>query len=146
LPIQDLATLVPPISEHNRPRTQLRAFIDAEVTHHLAHQGDKSIGAFLDEYHLRDVLRQQVAEQLDAPVASFIESEGFASWLDALLHDYRSPVDAQSPRTGRTNAPAHPRSLPQTHDRLYRSSFQRALTGFSVTVRSVENTEDTMGS
>lgn len=87
LPIQDLATLVPPISEHNRPRTQLRAFISGEVQHHLANQGDKSIGAFLDEYHLRDVLRQKVAEQLDAPVASFIESEGFASWLNALLQE-----------------------------------------------------------
>lgn len=88
LPIDDLATLVPPISEHNRPRTQLRAFIEAEVNHHLQNQGEKTLGALLDEYHLRDVLRAQVGAQLDAPVASFIESEGFAQWLDALLNDH----------------------------------------------------------
>lgn len=87
LPINELATLVPPISEHNRPRTQLRAFIEAEVQHHLSQQGEKSIGAFLDEYHLRDVLRTHVSAQLDAPVASFIQSDGFANWLDGLLND-----------------------------------------------------------
>lgn len=85
LPIEDLAGLLPPISEHNRPRPQLRAFIEAEVAYHLNTQGDKTLGEFLEEYHLRDTLRAQVIAQLDAPVASFIESEGFADWLQNLL-------------------------------------------------------------
>lgn len=87
LPIEDLAGLLPPISAHNRPRPQLRAFIDAEVSYHLKTQGEKSVGELLDEYHLRDTLRARVIELLDAPVHSFIESEGFADWLQNLLDD-----------------------------------------------------------
>lgn len=85
LPLNELTTLIPPISEHNRSRTQLRAFIEAEVTHHLEKRGDESVGDLLDEYHLREVVSKHVIEKLDTPVASFIESDGFEAWLENLL-------------------------------------------------------------
>lgn len=85
LPLNELTTLVPPISEHNRPRTQLRSFIEGEVAHHLEKRGEESVGDLLDEFQLREVVREHVIKRLDTPVASFIESDGFETWLDALL-------------------------------------------------------------
>lgn len=85
LPLDELTSLVPPISEHNRSRAQLRAFIEAEVAHHLDKRGDKSVGALLEEYGLRDIVREHAIQKLDAPVTSFVQSDGFETWLDALL-------------------------------------------------------------
>lgn len=85
LPLDELTTLVPPISEHNRSRLQLRSFIESEVAHHLKQRGDESLGDLLEAYGLREIIREHAIQKLDAPVASFIESDGFETWLNALI-------------------------------------------------------------
>lgn len=86
-PVQEIIALVPSLVAHNRHRPNLRLFIENEVKQVLTDQGARSVGELLDDFGLRDSLRRRMLAQLDQPVASFIQTDGFRVWLSELLAD-----------------------------------------------------------
>ncbi|HJL05484.1 MAG TPA: hypothetical protein RMH85_34890 [Polyangiaceae bacterium LLY-WYZ-15_(1-7)] len=84
LPWAGFAGELPPIVEQNARSAFGRALLRAEIEAFLAVEGDKTLGAFLDEVGALPTVRAWVRVQAETLLGSLLADDAFGDWLTEL--------------------------------------------------------------
>lgn len=85
LPIDDAFALAPAVIAHAAQSAYVQGIVRREIERYLALEGDRTLGALLDELGILESTRSALIERGTAHAASLLRSPRFADWLQRAL-------------------------------------------------------------